>query len=58
MITFSSNERFAIHCAVLTRIDFIKKMIAAIPEDCNLKKMYSVELDSLNALLEKLSNPA
>lgn len=57
MVTLTSNERFTILSAVLTRIDFITNMLGAIPEDCNLRKLYSVELESLNALYSKLSNP-
>jgi hypothetical protein len=58
MITMSPNERFIILSALLTRIDFVTNMLKSINEECNLKKLYSAELDSLNSLYRKLSNPA
>lgn len=54
----SPNERFIILSALLTRIDFVTNMLKSINEECNLKKLYSAELDSLNSLYRKLSNPA
>ena len=57
MITLTSNERFIVLSALLTRIDFVNKMLDSIHEECNLRKLYLSELDSLNSLYDKLSNP-
>lgn len=57
MVTLTSNERFIVLSALLTRIDFVNNMLDSIKEECSLRNLYLTELDSLNSLFDKLSNP-